>query len=212
MRSSTQEAFPTLEHSLHQLDSLARTRTSFNMGLIDFRTSRPKSPWRIMRNSRSVLHYSRSRSPPKPQFRRGLPEIDRTYAGVDTFATSTAAMAQQLRRNAALAHEGSQQTRVRPRVTRHLEKIRRMLDNGLHVLMIHWWAYQQDDLRDILLANHEKYTSGFEGMEEILGIDEPIKARYYTECYGTVEYENEWKESRDRCELARSFWTRLCKG
>lgn len=71
--------------------------------------------------------------------------------------------------------------------------------------MIHWWAYQQDHLRHILLANKEKYTSGVGGMEECLGIDEPIKARYYTECYGTVEYEKKWIESREQMRAGEEF-------
>lgn len=77
------------------------------MGVVDFGSSRRRSPWRIQRGHRSELHTSRPHSPPMPQneaeHRMGLCMNAATgeYDTIDTrFSATTAAMALALKTQA----------------------------------------------------------------------------------------------------------------
>lgn len=82
-------------HNLFRISIPAITNST--VGAIDFKPARRKSPWRIMRDARSVVNHSRSRSRSSQRCRIGLLEFDPEYRGPDTWRATTAAMARSLK-------------------------------------------------------------------------------------------------------------------
>lgn len=62
------------------------------MGALDFKFSRRKSPWRIDRNGRLGVGFSRSQERGRSEC-SALQEVNPNYSGIDKFAMITVAMA-----------------------------------------------------------------------------------------------------------------------